>query len=117
MWFFLIGGFPMWLVTFFGALALFNAGRYAWAPSPGRLPHTVALGVVVALSGVLGVATDLMTVALQVPQNEEWARSPEVAMIVLTGVGESLAPAVLASGLLVAQALLVALGLRRGEGV
>jgi hypothetical protein len=37
-------------------------------------------------------------------------------LILLVGIGESLAPIVLAAGFLIAQGLLIALGLRRAQG-
>lgn len=111
-----MGGFPMIVILVFGALALVNAARFAWAPGPGRVPYQVALGVTILLAGLGGTATDLMTVALTVPQREEWANDPQVWLIVLTGFGESMAPTVLAAGALIAQSLLVALGLRRLAG-
>jgi hypothetical protein len=114
--FFRMGGFPMVVIVVFGALALVNAARFAWAPGPGRVPYQLALGAAILFAGLGGTAVALMTVALTVPSRPEWANDPQVAMIVLTGFGESMAPAVLALGALIAQALLVALGLRRLGG-
>lgn len=116
MEFFRVGGFPMWVITVFGVLALVHAARFAWAPSPGRVGHLVALGFAVLFAGVSGTAVDLMTVGLQVPSRPEWSQSPDLPLIVLTGFGESMAPIVLATGLLMAESLLVALGLRRLVG-
>jgi len=111
--FFMMGGFPMFLILVFGAVAVANAARFAWAPGPGRVPYQLALGAALLFAGLGGTAVDLMTVALRVPQNEEWAADPQVWLIVLTGFGESMAPTILALGTLIAQSLLVALGLRR----
>ena len=113
MEFFRAGGFPMFVILVFGALALVNAARFAWAPGPGRVPYQVALGAAILFAGLGGTAVDLMTVALTVPSRPEWANDPQVGLIVLTGFGESMAPTVLAFGALIAQALLVGLGLRR----
>lgn len=110
-----MGGFPMIAILVFGAVAIVQAARFAWAPGPGRVPYQVALGAAILFAGLGGAAVDLMTVALRVPQVEAWANDPQVGLIVLTGFGESMAPLVLASGALMAQALLVALGLRRLE--
>ncbi len=114
--FFRMGGFPMFVIVVFGALALVNAARFAWAPSPGRVPYQVALGAAILFAGLAGTAVDLMTVALRVPSNPEWAERPDVWLLVLTGFGESLAPTILAMAALLAQSLLVALGLRRSVG-
>ena len=113
MEFFRMGGFPMFLILIFGAIAVVNAARFAWAPSPGRVPYQIALGAAIVFAGLGGTATDLMTVALRVPSNPDWANDPQVGLIVLTGFGESMAPTILALGALIAQSLLVALGLRR----
>lgn len=114
--FFRMGGFPMYVILVFGLVAVVNAARFAWAPGPGRVPYQVALGGVIVFAGAGGAAVDLMTVATTVPSHPEWSADPQVGLIVLQGVGESMAPVVLATGMLMAQALLVALGLRRLQG-
>ena len=106
----------MFVIVVFGGLALVNAARFAWAPGPGRVPYQVALGAAILFSGLGGTAVDLMTVAMKVPANPEWAADPQVGLIVLTGFGESMAPTILAMGALISQALLVALGLKRLGG-
>lgn len=116
MEFFQAGGFPMFLILVFGLVGLVNAARFAWAPGPGRVPYQVALGAAILFAGLGGTAVDLMTVAMRVPANPEWAADPQVGLIVLMGFGESMAPTILAFGALIAQALLVALGLRRMAG-
>lgn len=116
MQFFAMGGFPMFVIVVFGLLGVVNAARFAWAPGPGRVAYLVALGGAIFFAGLAGTATDLMTVAIKVPGNPEWAQSPDLPLIILTGIGESLAPVVLASGVLIAQTLLLALGLRRLAG-
>lgn len=113
MEFFKMGGFPMFIILLFGAIAVVNAARFAWAPSPGRVPYLVALGVLLVIAGVGGTATDFMAVATQVPSRPEWANDPQVGLIVLAGFGESMAPTIFASGMVMAETLLVALGLRR----
>ena len=110
------GGFPMWVIVVFGLLGVVNAGRFAWAPSPGRVRYLVAIGLAVLFAGVGGTATDIMAVCFHVPQNEEWAHSPDLHLILLQGLGESMAPIIFASGMLIAQAILAALGLRRLVG-
>lgn len=116
MQFFLNGGFPMWVIMVFGLLGVVNAGRFAWAPSPGRIGYLVAIGLAVLFAGIGGTATDIMTVCFHIPQNDEWAHSPDLHLILLQGLGESLSPIIFASGLLMAQAILAGLGLRRLVG-
>lgn len=116
MQFFLNGGFPMFVILVFGLIGAFSAGRYAWAPGPGRLPYLFALAGVIGLAGATGFATDLMAVCTQVPQHPEWYADSSLGAIVLQGLGESLSPVVFAGGFLLAHGLLVALGLRRSAG-
>ena len=116
MLFFMMGGFPMFLITLFGLLGVGGAARYAWAPGPGRLPHLLALSGVILVGGMGGLAVDLMTVFTKVPGDPALSQSPELPLILLVGIGESLAPVVLAAGFLIAQGLLIALGLRRAQG-
>ena len=106
----------MVVILVFGLVGAVNAARYAWAPGPGRLPYLAALAWVIATAGVAGFAVDLMTVCIQVPAHAEWAEGTTVGLVVLQGVGESLAPVVFAAGFLLAHGLLVALGLRRAQG-
>lgn len=113
MAFFAAGGFPMVVIVVFGLLGVVNAARFAWAPGPGRVGYQVALGLAILFAGVGGMAIDLVTVATQVPAHPEWIAEAGLGLLVLQGVGESLTPVVLASGVLMAQALLVAAGLRR----
>lgn len=116
MEFFRMGGFPMLVIVVFGLLGVVNAARFAWAPGPGRVAYQVAIGVSVLFAGVGGVAIDLIAVAVQVPQHPEWIADAGLPLVLLQGLGEALTPLVLACGVLIAQALLVALGLRRLAG-
>ena len=108
--------FFMVVIIVFGFTALLNAGRFAWAPGPSRLPYLLALGAAIFFAGIAGTAADLMAVSIKVPANPEWANSPDLPLILLMGIGESLAPTVLSMGLLIAHSLLIALGLRRLVG-
>ncbi len=62
-----------------------------------------------------GFCSNLATVCLTVPEHPQWANDPKVGLIVLQGLGESLAPLVLGCGLLAAAWLLAAVGGRRAE--
>lgn len=112
-WLMIAGGFPMLFVLVFGAVGLVSALRYAWSPAPGRLGHIAATGMAVLFSALAGVAADLMMVTIRVNETPEWANSPDLHLILLAGLGESLAPAVLGFSILAVTALFVALGLRR----
>ena len=111
MGWFVGGGFPMVFITVFGAVALLGAVRFALQPRSGRVAPVVAYGAAVALAALAGVAVDLSVVA-RVASSEEIA-SDLRARIVLAGVGESLAPAILGFSILAVVALVTAVGLRR----
>lgn len=111
--FFVMGGFPMVVVVVFGLMGVASAARFAWAPGPARLPYLVALGAAVLFAGLGGSAVDLLAVSQHITGTPELAESPELLLYILTGLGEAMAPTILAAGILIAQALLTALGLRR----
>ena len=56
MQFFLAGGFPMILITVFGAVAVVSAVRFAFGPRIGRLVHLCASCVALLSAGTAGVA-------------------------------------------------------------
>jgi hypothetical protein len=111
--FFRAGGWVMFVVLLFGGLSLAAAIRFA------RTPRTETVGAVRALSTATifavigGVAADLATVFTKVPNHPEWSQSPQVGLIVLTGLGESLTPAILGFAFLAVAWLVTAVGARR----
>ncbi|MGF1465321.1 MAG: hypothetical protein ACFCGT_04235 [Sandaracinaceae bacterium] len=113
--FFRAGGWPMFVVLLFSVLTIAGAVQVLLAPRAQYLEMTRALSVATVLSIVSGVCTDLAAVFSKVPANPAWAESPDLALIVMTGLGESLAPAVLGLPLLSIAWLLLAAGLRRLE--
>jgi hypothetical protein len=93
-----------------------SAGGGGRAGSASRSYHAV-LGLTQGVASVGGVAATLIAVATRVPAYPEWVAQDGLGMVVLVGVGKSLAPLALACGFLTALGLLVALGLRRtGDG-
>jgi hypothetical protein len=113
MTWFMSGGIPMIFVLVFGLMAVAGGFQFARAPGRGDVRPHAALAFAVLCASVCGVLTDLTTVATQVPANPEWAESPDLHLILLIGLGESLAPGVLGFALVAVQALLVSFGLRR----
>jgi hypothetical protein len=104
------GGYVMWIVLLFGALAIFAAARFAWRPDPAQLDRIQQLSRAVAWAIVNGVASDLAAVASHIADRDDWAHSPDFALLVLRGFGESMSPAVLGGGALSVVALLCAAG-------
>src|SRR5688572_6809409 len=111
MTWFVGGGFPMVFIAVFGAVALAGAVRFALHPIPGRVAPVVAYGLAVAFAAVAGVAVDLSTVTRVVSSPDI---APEmVSVILLVGISESMAPAILGFAILSVTALVTAVGLRR----
>ena len=111
--FFREGGFSMIAILIFGIILLVACGSFAWRPDPRRVETIRALGRVVLFSSVTGVASDIAAVMHHVPGNPEWAHSPDMGLVVMLGLGESMAPAILGSAFLTVGWLIVALGFRR----
>ncbi len=114
--FFLGGGSAMLAVLLFGVLALVAAVRFALSPTVSRLEVGRALSRATLFAAVTGVFSDLATVFSKVPQNPEWAQSPELPLIVMTGLSEAMAPAILGFALLAVFSLVCAVGHRSRAG-
>ena len=107
------GGFPMWAILVFGVMDLALALLFAWRPERQKVPAIMALGLAVLFSVGSGVMADLAAVGSKVPNRPEWANSPKVHLIILEGIGESMAPGILGFTLLSLVALVCAVGLRK----
>jgi hypothetical protein len=107
------GGFGMFLLLAFGALGLWAAGAFAYKPDPRRVEVIKALEKVLIFSTLLAIATDFSAVFHKVPGREDWAHSPDMPLMVMTGLGESMAPAILGLAILTVMWLLLTLGFRR----
>ncbi len=107
------GGYPMWFILVFGVVALIAATLFAARPEATKVGAIKALTVATLLSVGSGVASDIAAVGLKVPANPAWAHSPDLALIVMQGVGESMSPAIMGFSLLSMVWLVVAVGQRR----
>jgi hypothetical protein len=110
---FVAGGWSMWFLLAIGALCLTAAGTFAFRPDPTQLDRIAGLSRSVAWSTLLGVASDLAAVGYNIPRNPEWAKSPDLPLLVLQGIAESLSPAILGAAILSVSSLLVAAGCGR----
>lgn len=110
---FVNGGWSMWFLSIVGVLAVVASARFAWRPDPAQLERIRCLGRALAWGIVTGTAADLAEVGLQINARTEWAHSPDLALLVLQGVAESMSPALLGGAVLSVVALLCAAGLGR----
>lgn len=107
------GGAPMLFVVIFGVLALISAGLFVWRPSEARLRPLQALDRATLYSALAGVVAGLAAVGYHVPQNPAWAKSPDLPLIVMTGIAESMSAPIFGFTFLALSAMLQAAGLRR----
>jgi len=111
--FFQAGGWSMFLVLVLGALAFGVAVAFAIRPQERRVGMVRALSAGTVFAVLAGLAANVAAVMSQVPANPEWAHSPDVHLIVMTGLGESCAPAIMGFTLLSLAWLITAAGVRR----
>jgi hypothetical protein len=107
---FIAGGWVMWFLAGVGGLAVLAAAGFARRPDRSQLPRIEGLSRALAWGVVTGVATDLAAVGSHIPARPEWAHSPDLPLLVLQGVGESMSPAMFGGALLSVVALLTAAG-------
>lgn len=107
---FLAGGWVMGFIVLVGAITLLNAGAFARFPDATRLPRIEWLCRALKWTVITGVAADLAAVGTKIPAKPEWAHSPNVHLLVLEGIAESLVPAILGGAILTVVALLTAAG-------
>ncbi len=111
--FFQAGGVAMFAILAFGMMTLVAGGMSAFAPSERKLAFIRAMTVSTTFATISGTVAAIGAVMKQVPARPEWAQSPELHLIVMTGLGESMAPPVLGFSLLSLAWLLTAVGVRR----
>ncbi|MHB8417396.1 MAG: hypothetical protein ACYDCL_04935 [Myxococcales bacterium] len=109
------GGFPMFGIVIFGLAALFSAARYIKRPRPHALHFTAGLGAATLFLTFAGLAADVRAVCHAVPRMVESGKigAAEAPLVVLQGVGESMAPLIFGFTLLALTGLVAGVGLRR----
>jgi hypothetical protein len=98
--FFRAGGIAMWFILALGLVTCVSGVLYAKAKTRATLVRLALFSVATLFAAVAGVTAGFATVFMQVPAREEWARNPEMPLIVMMGIGESLTTLVLGSALL-----------------
>lgn len=113
-WHFMIeGGWAMWFVLAFGAITLTAAARFARRPAAPRQRTVCAFTLATGFAIASAVSANLAAVGSKVPNIPELANSPRLHLIVMEGISESLAPAILGFSLLSFAWILMAVGERR----
>lgn len=113
LWLLRSGGFPLVFIALFGTISLATAVLFVRKPTEHRREFISYMSRATLFSVGAGVSSSLAAVCIHVVRNPEWARSPDLHLIVIEGVGESMAPAILGFTLLSLTAFLTALGSRR----
>ena len=107
------GGYSMWFILVIGLVALGVAGSFAWRPGERKLGVLRPLSLATVFAVLAGIFSDIGATMRTVTSIEEYAQSPDLHLIVMTGIGESMAPAVLGFSILAVAWLLASVGLRR----
>lgn len=103
----------MWFVLAFGLITFGAAAGFALRPERARHRAARALGWATTFSVLSGVSANLAAVGSKVPSIPEFANSPRPHLIVMVGISESLAPAILGFALLSFAWIVMAIGERR----
>lgn len=107
------GGFAIWYVLALSLPLLALGAGFAYRPSPKRLACVRGLTWALVFGILSAVSTNLMAVFSKVSHRQEWAHSPDMPLIVMSGLSESITPAVLGFTFLSLSWLFVAFGMRR----
>jgi len=109
------GGFPMFFVVGFGAIALGTAFWHALRPDARHEGFIKWMSAATLMAILNGFVSDLATVAHYVSQEE--MASEQRIRILLEGFDESMSPGILGFAFLALAALLTAVGRRRLDGM
>ncbi len=108
----------MFLVLGLGAVTLGSAAYFVRKPKEQHVGMIRGFSVATAFAVLGGMAANLAAVFTHVPNHPEWAQSPDMPLIVMTGLGEALTPAILGFSLLSLAWMVTAVGVRRlGAGM
>lgn len=107
------GGVPIWIVLLFGLITLAAAGSFFWRPDQRKKGLIQGMSMASVFSILAGILSCLAAVMSKVPNHPEWSKSPDLHLIVMTGIGESLTPGILGFAILSLAWLFTALGTRK----
>ncbi|MEO8183951.1 MAG: hypothetical protein ABI895_34445 [Deltaproteobacteria bacterium] len=107
------GGWAMWFVLALALITVLAAVGFARRPGSARKEAVCSFSRATSLVIVSAVSLNLAAVGSKIPNNPEWANSPRMPLMVMEGISESLAPAILGFTLLSLAWLVMAIGQRR----
>ena len=107
------GGYAMWVVLLFGGITMTMAVMFALNPTEGRLGFIRGMSTATVFATISGVAAAVGATFRHVANHEELHQFPDIAVVAMVGLSESLAPAVLGFSMLGIVWFTVAIGLRR----
>ena len=109
------GGIAIWFILLFGVVTVGVAVAHVIRPERRRAAFFRALSVATVLASLTGFASGVGALMHKVPATPEWAHSPDRTLILMLGLGESLANAILGFGLLAIAWFAFAFGERRRD--
>ncbi len=107
------GGVGMVFVLLLGVGTLVTAALFARRPDERRMALLRSLTVATVFSILTAVATNIAAVMFKVPSHPVWSKSPDIHLIIMTGLGEALTPAILGFAFLTLIWLVAGVGMRR----
>ena len=107
------GGVSAWVVSLFAIIALGTAIRFAIRPSKKGLSCFRAFSAATVFAVLSGLCANLAAVMTKIPNRPQWAASPEVHLIIMTGIGEALTVGILGFTVLGLCWFLAGIGQRR----
>lgn len=105
------GGFPMFFILFFGAIALVTAFWFAARPSERHEGFITWMGRATLFATLSGTLADLLAVMRYVVSHE--MTGDRRTLILCEGFGESLSPGIMGFSILALVAVMTAVGRRR----
>jgi hypothetical protein len=111
--FFQAGGFGMWMVLLLGIAMLVASTMFLIKPEEKNLRWIQAIHIAMLYAILTAVSSDLATTFYFGPNMQPNANSVGLMRLILTGIGESLTPAILGSAMLTIAWCMKAVGLRK----
>ena len=107
------GGYSMWVVLLFGGIAMTAAVMFALRPEESRLGFIRGMSMATVFATLSGLAANLASTFHTVTTTEEFHQYPDIVLVPMVGIQESLATPILGFTMLGIVWFILAIGLRR----